>query len=748
MVLRVNEKGDPSLYYYQVDDYINECMPLGFVVPSCCTLFEYPAKNFAFELVSPPSYNGLSPRPATHFRFQATNLDEFKSWISVLSLYTMPIEEMYNVARNGIEPVRSHSCESVAQSPLTRSPTNIRSKEWEDNEAVLMKLFPDVELQTIVDALEFCRGNRNDAIDLLAEQNKLSSSTNNKNLVNGLSPQNEVTSGQLKRAKSTMNLSDTPDLMSSPSPFLSPDFSSSELDKDSITPLPPPVPPLSLSGLSLSSSSEEISPSLPPLPSVSVYKPKPLRAISPYQASQSLSLSDSLSLSNPNPLSRSRIHIVPPLQLPLPQTYEPEQTHPHKNQQGQNNTSVQQVHNNSQEKENSIKEEEEDKENHETQYLHLRQLLQKKPISPPNQEISSVPSIPSISSHSSTPQTSPSYEKKVPFPSVSSPSSSSVKKLSPLTIPSSPPPPPPSQHYLYYNQHQQQDHNQNYQPLVSPHSASSLSSSHQPHISISLQSTPHSPLSLESTPRTPQSPSSPTSPTYASPSPRLHHQFTQQYRYSYRSAPSIGGHSTINHFEAYSSPSLDLSDDSSSYHSHSHPGFGGLSNYNIVGSPNSSGGFSPSSPNYGKFQSAINSQNQYKPANPISFRIVGATRNTYYMDYIVEVVTPDLRWLVYRRYSNFSLLNSKLLKMELAHPSKNVMPPKQFSLPSFPPAFASDDLVNRRVDSLGIYLNSLVEDNPCNAKFFLGHPLGQAFINPHITSNEHNKFVNNLPTDK
>jgi len=43
MVLRVNERGDPSLYYYKVDDYINECMPLGFVIPSCCTLFEYPS---------------------------------------------------------------------------------------------------------------------------------------------------------------------------------------------------------------------------------------------------------------------------------------------------------------------------------------------------------------------------------------------------------------------------------------------------------------------------------------------------------------------------------------------------------------------------------------------------------------------------------------------------------------------------------------------------------------------------------
>lgn len=132
----------------------------------------------------------------------------------------------------------------------------------------------------------------------------------------------------------------------------------------------------------------------------------------------------------------------------------------------------------------------------------------------------------------------------------------------------------------------------------------------------------------------------------------------------------------------------------------------------------------------------------------ISFRIVGATRNTYYMDYIVEVVTPELRWLVYRRYSNFSLLNSKLVKMELAHPSKNIMPPKQFSLPPFPPPFASDDLVNKRIDGLGAYLNSLVEDNLANAKFFLNHPMGQAFLDPHITSNEHNKVVNNIQFEK
>jgi hypothetical protein len=115
------------------------------------------------------------------------------------------------------------------------------------------------------------------------------------------------------------------------------------------------------------------------------------------------------------------------------------------------------------------------------------------------------------------------------------------------------------------------------------------------------------------------------------------------------------------------------------------------------------------------------------------------------MDYIVEVITPELRWLVYRRYSNFSLLNAKLLKLGIAHPSKNIMPPKQFSLPPFPSPFASDDLVQRRIDGLGSFLNSLVDEH---YRFFLNHPIGQTFIDPHIASNEHNKIVNNLPCEK
>jgi hypothetical protein len=111
-------------------------------------------------------------------------------------LYTMAIEDLHHLAQSGSDLVRSHSDESCSETPvLNRSPSQLRTKYagvhgerkgeggkevssnnvyrlWEDNEAVLKKLFPDVEPQTIIDALEFCHGNRNDAIDLLAEQNK------------------------------------------------------------------------------------------------------------------------------------------------------------------------------------------------------------------------------------------------------------------------------------------------------------------------------------------------------------------------------------------------------------------------------------------------------------------------------------------------------------------------------------------------------------------------------------------------
>jgi len=44
-------------------------------------------------------------------------------------------------------------------------------------QAVLIELFPDVEADIILDALDFCDGNRNAAIQLLAKQNRLSTPT-------------------------------------------------------------------------------------------------------------------------------------------------------------------------------------------------------------------------------------------------------------------------------------------------------------------------------------------------------------------------------------------------------------------------------------------------------------------------------------------------------------------------------------------------------------------------------------------
>jgi len=693
MVLRVNEKGDPSLYYYQVDDYINECMPLGFVIPSSCTLFEYPAKNFSFELVSPPSYNGLSPRLPSHFRFQATNTEEYKSWMSVLGLYTMPIEEMHNAARSGADLTStSHSSESAASyttSPLTRSPNFQRLKNWENNEAVLIKLFPDVQLQAIVDALEFCHGNRNDAIDLLAEQNKLSNSTNQRNLLNGLEPRKLQNDGKLSDSKEMKRFepsrhisSDMATVISTPSPFqpindsLPNQIQKELLNIDSKYPnlfhpspahLLPSVSPVSTNS-SIAPSSPSIissSPLSPRAPSSTVCKPKALRVVLPSQ------------MTSP---------VVPPLRLPVSNYEDQQQLQQQKQHQQQ-----QKGHQN------------------------------KQPSPPAPSALP--PSTPTPPSLSGTPLTPSSYQ------------SSNIQQYS---------------HYVYYNQH-----HQNYQPLISPHSPNSNRTSPLiPRLSLQaspVQTTPISPLSPQytNTSSTPTSPTAPSSPS-SSASPRLHHQFTN-YHYPYRQTSSLHNPSTIRHFEAYSSP-LPLSpefEDTSSYHSHSHPhyshtSFAGYANYYQFGSPTLSGfvaggHINNTLPNLGNTSD--------RKLNPITFRIVGATRNTYHMDYVVEIVTPELRWLVYRRYSNFAHLNSKLTKMDLAHPSKHVLPPKQFSLPPLASPFASDDLVNKRIEGLGAYLNSLVEDNSNTTKFFLSHPIGQAFIDPHISSNDHNKFVNNISNE-
>jgi len=62
----------------------------------------------------------------------------------------------------------------------------------------------------------------------------------------------------------------------------------------------------------------------------------------------------------------------------------------------------------------------------------------------------------------------------------------------------------------------------------------------------------------------------------------------------------------------------------------------------------------------------------------------------------------------------------------------------------------SGELVQGRIDGLGKYLHSLIDRDPLDkvgndgARFFLSHPIGQAFVNPRIPSNEFNKVVNTL----
>eukprot|EP00026_Physarum_polycephalum_P009227 Phypoly_transcript_09341.p1 GENE.Phypoly_transcript_09341~~Phypoly_transcript_09341.p1 ORF type:complete len:240 (+),score=41.49 Phypoly_transcript_09341:79-720(+) len=206
------------------------------------------------------------------------------------------------------------------------------------------------------------------------------------------------------------------------------------------------------------------------------------------------------------------------------------------------------------------------------------------------------------------------------------------------------------------------------------------------------------------------------------------------YHYAYQRQSAPHATNGLQHIDSYS-PSSSSDGSPFSYQCHSHPpGLYASQNGNVYGA---SHGLSLS----GSAEITPVTSKLNPLPGALTFRIVGATRNTYYMDYVVEVITPELRWLVYRRYSNFSLLNAKLLKLGLAHPTKNVMPPKQFSLPPLASPFASDDLVQKRIDGLGAFLNSLAADN---SQFFLNHPIGQTFLDPHVSSSEHNKVVNSI----
>jgi hypothetical protein len=523
-----------------------------------------------------------------------------------------------------------------------------------------------VELQTIVDALEFCNGNRNDAIDLLAEQNKLSRSEGNKNTERSQSPtasyearsdpatsQKYITQG-LSRLPFSWHRTQTPTLI--PDPTQSPLSPGAELNKELLTlehyqaqpPLPIPPLPLPLS-----------SPQFSPLPSPQQKSPQrsPQQSHTPYTP--------------PPPYSPATHH--PP--QPTPAAHAPEFP------------------------------------------LRRAKTLQQL-IIPASPQLSITPPAPYSSS-----------TRRTPSPTSSSPSPA-------LSLPTNAPTPPPV--YPHYAHYQQTQATHTYQPLISP-----LSSQPSPQLlppTLSLQSSPfQSPgttsdyTATPTTPNTPSTPTSPTSPPLSpdSLSPRLHQY--PQYRYAYQSAPT---NHTLHHFEAYSPDSSD----NSPCHSHSHPPF--TSDMHGYGYANNSfTGFGNISPENSIENLRLVTQ---KPQSPLAFRIVGARRNTYYMDYVVEVITPELRWLVYRRYSNFSLLNAKLLKLGLADPTKNVMPPKQFSLPPLSPFAPSDDLVQKRIDGLGAFLNSLVGEQ---SQFFLAHPIGQTFLNPRISSSEHNKVVNSISND-
>jgi len=198
IVLR-REKEGSFLYFYKVDDFINKSSHLGSLNVNTCSIFQYFAKPFSFELVFPPSESQTGfIQPAEHFRFQASNNEERDSWMVALTPFTRPVEEMHQnliVQRHSLQydmiqsqPISSYtppssdpprySLDSKSKNLEKLAPPK-KLRDWGDEEAVLLEMFPDVAVDVVLDALDFCNGNRNDTILLLSKQNRFKVSNDN-----------------------------------------------------------------------------------------------------------------------------------------------------------------------------------------------------------------------------------------------------------------------------------------------------------------------------------------------------------------------------------------------------------------------------------------------------------------------------------------------------------------------------------------------------------------------------------------
>eukprot|EP01111_Echinosteliopsis_oligospora_P011974 TRINITY_DN4058_c2_g1_i1.p1 TRINITY_DN4058_c2_g1~~TRINITY_DN4058_c2_g1_i1.p1 ORF type:complete len:591 (+),score=174.10 TRINITY_DN4058_c2_g1_i1:83-1774(+) len=154
-----------SLSFYKISDYMNKKPPLGIISLSSCNLCSYTALPHAFDIIEPPQYNSFtSALPATHHRFQATKQKDFNVWFSAIGSYTVTKSEL----RRSIGLLDSSF--ALIPDPMEKVEKQNVKKDWKEDESYirLAELFPELQAYILVEALEFCSGDFNQALLLLA----------------------------------------------------------------------------------------------------------------------------------------------------------------------------------------------------------------------------------------------------------------------------------------------------------------------------------------------------------------------------------------------------------------------------------------------------------------------------------------------------------------------------------------------------------------------------------------------------
>ncbi|EGG17852.1 hypothetical protein DFA_08853 [Cavenderia fasciculata] len=117
----------------------------------------------------------------------------------------------------------------------------------------------------------------------------------------------------------------------------------------------------------------------------------------------------------------------------------------------------------------------------------------------------------------------------------------------------------------------------------------------------------------------------------------------------------------------------------------------------------------------------------------LKVQIVGHLKSGEHVEYQLDVSTNYSQWTLYRRYTNFFLLDQKLQSLKIitkAQHRDNRLPPKKL--------LSSDEIIKSREVELCKYLQQLLKDHP---GIFYNNPLVNVFFNGEITSDIFTLFV-------